>query len=178
MQRIFRSLLLVFSCFALNGCGPDRWDAYSQNVAEKVRVRNDSFRSQGRPIRISYLGCNTNSVGGSKPSLSYYNTSGKTIKYLRFQFAFYNSVGDPAICEIRGLSQRSARITGPIESNDELNSGSWDPMIYDHSSNKCVINNLEIQYMDGSKITYNKLQVSEFILENGKTEIPPATFFN
>lgn len=55
-----------------------------------------------------------NSVGGVSPTVCFRNNSGKTIKYVSFTMIPFNAVNDRVSCEVRGVSARVGKVTGPI----------------------------------------------------------------
>ena len=93
-----------------------------------------------------------NSVGGCDYVLYYINKSTKTIKYLYWYGYVYNAVNDIVHCEIRNQSYFSGKETGPIACG-EKGGGYWDCIIYNHSANRLKLNNIMIEYMDGSLVS-------------------------
>lgn len=93
-----------------------------------------------------YLG-EANSVGGRDLYFHYTNKSKKVIKYVIFDAGIINSVGD-CIDVYRG------RDTGPLKPNKNSNDGSyWECVTYDYSARNVYIARIDVEYMDGSKIT-------------------------
>ena len=90
-----------------------RTDQITQTEPEQTALRKS-------PIEIMDLGCNVNSVGGASIYMYWRNGSGKDIKYIYFDFVPYNGVGDRQSCEIRGYSNFTGYVTGPIKSEDEV----------------------------------------------------------
>lgn len=135
----------------------DRYEM-AKNEAQST---NKIYLSQGKPVRFVTKYCSVNSAGGADPFFSFYNTSEKTIKYFTFYLTFYNGVGDPAICSIKGTSSVGAKITGPIFPN-KLGHGRFDPMIYNPTAKDYEVTSLKIEYMDGTKKSYTKSQIDKF----------------
>lgn len=120
----------------------------ADSIAEIQRI--DKIKNS---IRLtSYYLSSANSAGGRDVHFNYQNLSDKTIKYLSFKVSFYNAVGDPAFCEIRDRCTFTGRDTGPIKPNGYGSDGYWDCVIYNYQAKKMELNQIEIEYMDGSTL--------------------------
>ncbi len=93
-----------------------------------------------------------NSVGGIEPDFQFANIYWKTIKYIYADLEFFNTVGDPAKCEILGTNKRTIRFTGPIDP-DKVESAYYDPIIYNSTTGSMKLKNITIEFMDGSAIS-------------------------
>ncbi|MDD3172929.1 MAG: Ig-like domain-containing protein [Herbinix sp.] len=106
-----------------------------------------------RPLLyITEASFDINYVGGIEPYITFQNNFGKTIKYVYFNTYFYNTVGDPAYCEIQNTNYQRLKITGPIK-NGVTDSYYWDAVIYNNATGKMYLKSAEIVFMDGTKKT-------------------------
>ena len=104
--------------------------------------------SDGRPYERFMLG--PNKFNGVGVSHKIYNASDKTIKYITFTYIPYNAVGDVIKCQTSGKSEVSAKLTGPLQPNEEA-IVEFDALWYNPTIKKAVIKEVVIQYMDNSK---------------------------
>ena len=93
--------------------------------------------------------------GGCDVTIEYLNKSPKSIKYLRWGGCVYNAVGDIVSCEVSDKNHFRGRDTGPVRSN-EFGVGKWECIIYNYSAKNIKINEIRIDYMDGSFIIIPK----------------------
>lgn len=98
---------------------------------------NDYYGWKSRP----------DSAGGVDVAIGFTNDSEKTIKYIYFHISAYNTVGDPAMCEIHDTNKFELKLTGPIDADG---SGVWEDLFYNHATSKIAIDSIDIEYMDGS----------------------------
>ena len=84
--------------------------------------------------------------------VSFENNYGKTIKYIYFNTYFYNTVEDPAYCEIGNTNYVYLKKTGPIKSGTS-SYGTWDSVIYNSSTGEMYLESADIIFMDGTKKT-------------------------
>src|SRR5262249_44731533 len=79
------------------------------------------------------------------------NLSPKTVKYASFSVVPYNAVGDPVECSIRGYSEFSGRVTGPIESGAWAGEDRvWETAWYNSTIVRGKLTRVSIEYTDGS----------------------------
>lgn len=104
----------------------------------------------------SYYLQSPNSAGGCNLRIAYKNMSKKTIKYAIFNTHFMNAVGDYVNCEIKGAQTFRAQDTGPVKPGRSTGLLNWDSAIYNYSAKKPILESVEIEYTDGSKITISK----------------------
>lgn len=90
-----------------------------------------------------------NGVGGFDLGIEFKNNSSKVIKYITFVVTAYNSVGDPAVCEVQETATRNAKLTGPVNAG-ATSAGIWDTMWYNHALASVKIDKILIDYMDGT----------------------------
>lgn len=121
-----------------------------ENFNKWLKQQSLSVRRAASVIRISKAELESpNSAGGCDYHLYFTNLSSKTIKYLRWSGQVYNRVNDPTYCEIRRSASCSGYYTGPITSGEER-WGCWDCVIYNHDADTVKLDNISIDYMDGS----------------------------
>ncbi len=117
-----------------------------------LRQQSASVRRSASVIRINKAQLESpNSAGGCDYHLYFTNLSSKTIKYLRWSGQVYNRVNDPAYCEIRRTASCSGYYTGPIAPEAER-WGYWDCIVYNYDADTVKLNNISIDYMDGTSI--------------------------
>ena len=94
----------------------------------------------------------TNSVGGVSASHLFYNASGKEMKYITFTYVPYNSVKDMVTCTVSKKSKASGRLTGPVAPGyfDVIE---WDNLWYNPTVSRILIDEVYIEYMDGTTET-------------------------
>lgn len=92
-----------------------------------------------------------NSAGGWDIQLRITNNYDKVIKYIYFNFAAYNGVGDRVCCTARGENVVSGSFTGPLEPGKHTKYLTFDTMFYNNSIKDIKIEKVEIEFMDGTK---------------------------
>ena len=95
---------------------------------------------------------NLNSAGGINFRFKAHNSTGKDIKYVRFQVTLYNAVGDLVLETIKHSHYCNVEIIGPIEANSNV----FLPETIIGYCEKCAridIENITIVYADGSSET-------------------------
>ena len=128
-----------------------KYQRQRENVFNKwLRQQSVSAKRAASTIRIKKTQLESpNSAGGCDYHLYFTNLSSKTIKYLHWSGQVYNRVNDPAYCEIRRTASCSGYCTGPIAPKDER-WGCWDCIVYNYDADTVKLNNISIDYMDGS----------------------------
>ena len=66
-------------------------------------------------IELTDVYFTVNAFDGVTPTVCFRNNSNKTIKYVTFTLVPLNTVGDRAVCTLRGYSAVTAQLVGPIE---------------------------------------------------------------
>ena len=139
-------------------------------IAEYERLKQEKFdkwyRSQPAStkqaadrLQINYAELqDPNSAGGCDYELYYTNKSNKTIKYLHWTGTVYNAVGDLAYCSIRHYSTYTGRDTGPVKPNIQ-GGGVWSCIVYNYSADTVKLNNIRIDYMDGTSVTISSADI-------------------
>jgi hypothetical protein len=90
--------------------------------------------------------------GAIETDISFENNFGKTIKYIYFNTYFYNSVGDPAYCDIYDTNYARLQKIGPIKSGTN-SYGIWDAVIYNDTTGEMYLKSADIIFMDGTTKT-------------------------
>jgi len=94
---------------------------------------------------------NPNTYGGVDLHIVWKNKTKRVIKYANFRVSPINAVGDKVYSEFKHNS--IAVVTGPIKPNGVSGYGTyWDCVWYNSTIKKCVINSVELEFMDGSKL--------------------------
>lgn len=125
----------------------------------KVKEEADkSAKEKARSIiRITKLKFSEpNSAGGVDLFIGFKNMSDKVIKYAYFTVKPYNAVDDPAYCTIRNKSLMRVNDTGPYKKGEGLAGnydGYWECLWYSYDINRIELEEITIEYMDGTKIT-------------------------
>ncbi|MCI2060666.1 MAG: hypothetical protein LKJ87_07430 [Bacteroidales bacterium] len=103
-----------------------------------------------------------NSAAGCDYTMTFTNTSPKTIKYLDWKGNAYNAVDDVVSCEIRNSSLLQGRVTGPINANVE-HSGTWETIIYNWSAKRIRLTGISIIYTDGTKANLSSKEIDAIL---------------
>lgn len=152
-------------CCAAENCGKDKIEGgeycYS-HTCEKSDCYNKKFSDTNycldhqidmrKKITSSSFYFSLNSAGGIKFNFKARNSTGKEIKYIRFDVALRNAVGDLVTDEIKRTSSVSVEIVGPIKSGS-LFSMSDEIIGYCDTCARIDIDDITIIYMDGTSET-------------------------
>jgi len=92
-----------------------------------------------------------NSADGVDISVSSCNNTERTIKYITYIVTPYNAVNDQVWCEIRNESTSRLKLTGPGEPFEKMH-GTWETVWYNPTVASCVLQEIEIEYTDGTTI--------------------------
>ena len=115
-------------------------------------------------ILVGHVGINgwvyrePNSVNGIGCKHTFYNYSGKRIKYITFTYLPYNQVNDVVTCHTTGKSEASCRLTGPVEPKENCKL-EWDALWYNPTITRAELKEVFVQYMDGTEETIPGSQV-------------------
>lgn len=93
-----------------------------------------------------------NSAGGVKVNWCANNIYDKTIKYIHITMRLYNAVGDKIVDDF-GNSQFTETIIGPIEPGEGFRHYSDTPFTYTYNCSKLSIEEVDIEYMDGTTVS-------------------------
>lgn len=117
------------------------------------------------PIMITEYGQagKTSSIGGVSYEITFYNLSGKTIKYIHLYVTPYDILGDVAPSAVNAKTKAELMLEGPIGPEDKT-SFMWENVWFNRKISCIEPNSIEINYMDGSTEVLNrdKLQKSIF----------------
>ncbi len=143
-------------------------------IAEYKQLRQEKFnkwynnqpsstKQAANRLQINYAKLQgPNSAGGCDYEFYYTNVSNKTIKYLHWTGTVYNAVGDLAHCTIRHYSTYTGRDTGPVKP-DTQGGGTWNCIVYNYSADTVKLNNIKIEYMDGTSATISSTDIRRLI---------------
>lgn len=78
------------------------------------------------------------------------NISDKVIKYITFNFQFFNQVGDKAVCSVKETNKAECVFTGPLNPGEEREC-KWRDVIYNRSAMCVALPYITVEFMDGSQ---------------------------
>lgn len=163
---LFLVAMLLAQCVATSPFDSERFfaeeaakqAAASESRKAEIASKVEASRVAGNPLMVSSVSVVRNSAGGQEPGVSFYNTSGKTIKYVTFNTAFYNPVGDKPKCNITGVSTARLKSVGPFE-HGSYRPEFWKSSIY-YDGTCCIeIGSVEIDFIDGTSQRLDKAAV-------------------
>ncbi len=103
-----------------------------------------------------------NSAGGINLYIKWKNTSDKTVKYAYFTCELYNAVDDKVNDTISGSYKFTGKVTGPVQPNEIKGKDTyWQNAWWNNSGRYAKIIGIELEYMDGSKITVPTNKIDE-----------------
>lgn len=108
------------------------------------------------PIQITDAKLEFDSVGGCSIPFTLKNLTDKQIAYIDIDFYFYNTMGDPAYCNIKNQYIRRLRMTGPIDAGEEI-PYSTEPLIYNSTVGAVFPKLIIIEYADGNITAINNV---------------------
>ncbi len=127
---------------------------------EKSETKNIDYKEYIQLLKV--WTSEPNSAGGIDLYIKWKNVSNKTVKYAHFACDLYNAVDDRVACEIRNNYTFRGKVTGPIESGQVYGDNTyWDAAWYNNSGNYPKIIEIELEYMDGSKVIIPKNRIDE-----------------
>lgn len=103
---------------------------------------------------VCLLTCGTgapDSAGGVDASFGIF-TAEREIKYATFYVVAYNSVDDPVSCEIKGTSNATLKVTGPITKNAP-SYVTFENVWYNATISYMKVMRVEIEFLDGTFYT-------------------------
>jgi hypothetical protein len=174
MKKLFAALLII-GMFTIISCNQAENQKNMEEQAKKdsilkiEKIKADSIANVEKAVRDSvsfaketeqakkiiriskFRTSFPNSAGGVDFSISWQNKSEKVIKYANFTVEAYNAVDDIVSCEIRGNSEFTGQVTGPIKQNKWNYNDTWANAWYNSTVKKIKVKQVEIEYMDGSK---------------------------
>ena len=133
---------------------------FQNNLTKNI----ERIKSLGYPIIIkNYKTEYSNSAGGVPCRIEFQNISLKKIKYIYFTVVPYNAVNDIVSSEIGGKVVETLEFTGPLNEN-ENRIGTWENVWYNHSIRYMKITNIEIIFMDNTRISIKNANVEKVLL--------------
>lgn len=90
-------------------------------------------------------------AGGNDIEIEIKNCGTKVIKYYTLYFSAQNAVGDEVADNITGLTVKSVKGTGPLETGKVDKGKIAKGMFYNHSITAAKLLRAEVEYMDGTK---------------------------
>ena len=134
----FCFILVMASLLCLPGC------MFLKEYKEQASTREV-------PVLVTEYGQSgkTSAIGGVSYEMSFYNLSGKTIKYLYFYVTPYDIVGDVAPSALNNKAKAGLMLIGPIKP-DAKTSFTWEDVWYNRTITCIEPDSIEIAYTDGS----------------------------
>jgi hypothetical protein len=133
-----------------------------KNFTKIIKQTVDSLKAMSIPednlpetIKIiKYYTLSPNLVGGVGCNIIWKNLSEKTIKYITFTVAPYNKVND------RVNSEKNITETGPVKSKQISETYTyWGCVWYNVTIDYMLITGIKIQYLDGSTISTDDINI-------------------
>ncbi len=113
---------------------------------------------------VKYYTSKPNSAGGVDCNIIWKNLSEKTVKYAKFTVVAYNEVNDKVKSEhdYSGNGEKVVKVTGPVKNKQVNGNGTyWDCLWYNWSIDYMLITAIEIEYVDGTKISTSDVSIIE-----------------
>lgn len=130
-------------------------------------IHSRILKRQYTPIICIYMAKpeQPDSVGGVGFNIKFVNLGLKTIKYVTFTVEPYNRVGDRAKCSIKGDNVLFlGQVVGPIPPGGKHGDGThWSTAWYNSAIESIRIKEVEIEYMDKSKVTLDEKAIKASI---------------
>lgn len=104
-------------------------------------------------IKILSVNFESNYVGGIDTYINFQNISDKQIAYVVFDMKYFDRMGYPARCQIRGTSNMNLQYTGPLNAGATSGKQYWDAVIYDSSVAAVMPKSATITFADNTKQT-------------------------
>jgi len=146
-----KKLIILFVLVLSVGCANYRYLTKEYKFGKKEAVRKDL------PIIIMNVKVSEpDYAGGVDVNVVYENISDKEMKYIVFHVVPYNAVGDIVKCDITGHSKIKLEVTGPVLIK-EYTDGYFGTAWYNHSIKSAKLLKVDITYMDGSKVTEDRI---------------------
>lgn len=129
------------------------WDAKTSTakITDKKVVEDTKpkvNKSISAPTTLKY---GINSADGVTLNFFAKNISGKAIKYYTLKISTYNAVGDPSYDNINDKCVFYQKYVGPVEADGTI--AMFNLFTYQTALEKVVIDEIAIEYMDGTKET-------------------------
>ena len=123
-----------------------------QNVSGRVDAPCEVTLTVKNPvIKIDYVSLDTNYVGGIDTYVNFKNISDKQIAYVVFNMRYYDRMGYPASCTIKGTDTANLEYTGPLNARTSAGKQYWDAVIYNSSVAAVMPKSATITFTDNTK---------------------------
>ena len=114
---------------------------YEQKILAGQSARN--------PIIVDSYRIKMDSANGIEVFISFFNNSGKTLKYVDFEVTPYNRVDDIARSTIDGASTKTIQVVDYIEPSKKYEAH-FPPVWYNSTISYIKINSIKVTFRDGS----------------------------
>jgi hypothetical protein len=134
-------------------------DSLEKTFPNMLEEKNEQLIPKSISI-INYYTSNPNSAGGVDCNIIWKNKSDKTVKYANFSVAPFNAVDDMVESKIGGETYKKITVTGPVKPN-KINGYDtyWECLWYNSTISYMKITGIEIEYMDGTIISTNNIDL-------------------
>lgn len=135
------------------------------NPQEMILDINPSVAAKGETVKLSISKpiiqitdqeIEINSAGGCSVPFTIKNLTDKQIAYINIDYYFYNTMGDPAYCDIKNQYVRRVRLTGPINGGEEIPYDT-EPIIYNSTVGAVFPKLIIVEYTDGDITAINNV---------------------
>jgi hypothetical protein len=148
-----RFVFVMVLLLCLSGCATLK-DYQGQALDRKTSIVITEYGQHGK----------TSSIGGISYEISYYNLSGKTIRYLTVYVTPYNIVGNVMPSKTNMKTKAELMQIGPIETETKT-SFMWDNVWFNRAIYCIELNSIEINYTDGSFEALNSEEVQKALYQ-------------
>lgn len=155
-SSLLYSVFITVVLLLLAGCATMK-DYQGQATASDTPIVITEYGQSGK----------TSSIGGVSYEVTFYNLSGKTIKYLYLYLTPYNIIGDTAPSAVNGKVKAQLMLEGPIEPEDKT-SFTWENVWFNHKISCIEPNAIEIKYMDGSSETLDREMLQKSLFQSSE----------
>ena len=133
------------------------WEKERREREEQERRAREALAQRGAGIGAGLVimnsGFSTNSADGVSIQFALKNLGKRVYKYVTFEIAPFNSVGDPVYGDLSGKNYFSMTGVGPIEPGKEAYYD-FDNVFYDGTATCIELRKVTVEYMKGGRFTY------------------------
>ena len=151
---LLRFVIVMATLLCLPGCASLK-DYQQQALDRETSILITEYGQAGK----------TSSIGGVSYEMSYYNLSGKTIKYLHVSVTPFDLLGDDVSSVINGKKQAVLMLTGPLETDDNT-SFVWENVWFNRTITCTELDSIEITYTDGSNEILKRDELQKALLQS------------
>lgn len=155
----FNNVTIVYQDTAILISANDANTLGGGSIVEKQSIKNKADPSETITLYvmkacldIPSLGFSINSAGGVEVNMQLKNTGQKVIHYVDIEMAYFNRVGDAAICDIRRTNRMNLNFIGPLQVGEQ-EEAYWDATIYNYSTACLSPKKIVVTFEDGTKQT-------------------------